>query len=247
MTVASFPWKQVGGTITISGREMLLNNGKYKQISLIKGKQRQLEISLQQKFSTQFLGDGLGNNSKDFFGLQLLVEDAQGGAWGSLAGIDRNDPLNAWWRNQYRDAANAAFGTDASAAGIKGMRTDYNNASRGNEHPDIILMTQTLYESYENALAPQERFTDAKIADAGFEALKFKGAWTFFDAEVPTGFIWQLNSDYIELVKHSKCWLNQGEFLESIKQDAISSKNLSMGNVVISNAARHNLTTRQGA
>ena len=245
MTVASYPWKQVAGTITISGREMLLNKGKHRQINLLKGKTRQLEISIQRQMSTQFLGLGVGNNSQDFFGLELLVED--GTAWGTLAGIDRNDAGNAWWRNQFRDNANVAFGDNSTGAGYKGWRTDYNNASLGNEHPDFVLTTQTLYESYENGLAPQERYTDTKIGDAGFEALKFKGAWIFYDAEVPAGYVWMLNSDYIELVQHEDCWLTPGEFIETPTQDAISSKNLSMGNVVISNAARHNLTIQQGA
>ena len=234
LTAAKFPWKQVAGSISISRKEERQNSGESKLISLMKSKVTQAEISMRDEINRQWFGDGTGNNSKDMFGLQLLVED--GAAWGTLAGIDRNDALNTWWRNQF-------IGTVGSFAtnGLDKMRTLYNSASRGNEHPDIGLTTQSVFEFYEKVLVPQERFDDKTTGDAGFQNLKFKGMVLGYDEQCPTGYMWMLNSNYLEADIDKESDLITTEFVRPENQDAKTAQILLMGNFVTSNAARQGL------
>src|SRR6185312_1578553 len=161
MTVAIYPWRQVAGSISISRIEKRKNSGKSAAIGLLKSKIMQAEESMKEEVNRQLFQDGTGNGGLDLFGLNLLVED--GGAWLSdVAGINRNN--ETWWRNQYTTATGLSFNTN----GLALMRTMYNNCSKGNIHPDLILTTQTVFEYYEKILAANERFIDTRSGDAGF-------------------------------------------------------------------------------
>lgn len=231
LTAVKFPWKQVSGSISISRLEERQNSGESRLINLLDSKVKQTEITMKEELNRMFFGDGTGNDSKDIYGLQLLAEE--GTAWGTLGGIDRSDSLNAWWRNQWTGAI-GSFAT----GGLDAMRTGYNNASRGNEHPDIGITTQAVYEWYEKSLVSSERFEDKTTGDAGFTNLKFKGMVLGYDVEVPTGYMWMLNSAYLEYIVDSQTDLINTPFVRPQDQDARSSQILLMANLGISNCAR---------
>lgn len=231
LTAVKYPWKQVAGSISISRKEERQNSGESRIINLLKSKVTQAEISMRDELNRQFFGDGTGNDSKDLFGLQLIVED--GTAWGTLAGIDRSDALNAWWRPQWNGAV-GSFATN----GVTKMRNTYNKVSRGNEHPDIGLTTQDIYEAYEATLVTNERFTDQETGDAGFQNLKFKGMVLGFDEQAPAGIMYFLNSNYLEVVIDKESDLITTDFVRPENQDAKTCQILLMGNMVSGNCAR---------
>lgn len=236
MTAAKFPWKQVAGSVSISRLEERQNSGESRIINLLQSKVTQAEISMRDSINAMFFGDGSGNNSKDIFGLALLVEN--GSAWGTLAGIDRSDALNAWWRNKWSNMTGSSFATN----GLDKMRTLYNDCSKGNEHPDIGISDQTTYERYEKLLVPNERFEDKEVGDAGFQNLKFKGMVLGFDEQatgpVAGGLMYMLNSRYLEFVVDEQTDLVNTEFVRPENQDAKVSQILLMANLVVSNASR---------
>lgn len=238
MTSCKFPWKQVAGSVSISRKEERQNSGEHRMINLLESKVKQTEISMKNQMNAMFMGDGTGNSSKDIFGLQLLVED--GAAWGTLAGIDRSDALNAWWRNQYAIAG--SFGV-MGGNGQDKMRTMYNNVSRGNEHPDIGITTQTVYEFYEKSLMSAERFENKDVGDAGFTNLKFKGMTLGYDEDCYAGNMYFLNSDYLEYVVDKETDLLNTPFVRPENQDAKVSQILLMANLVASNCARQGVLT----
>jgi hypothetical protein len=67
------------------------------------------------------------------------------------------------------------------------MNNAYNTVSVGNDHPDVVLTTQTLYEKYEALLQPNLRYTDTKTADAGFQNLLFKASPVMYDVSCTSG------------------------------------------------------------
>jgi hypothetical protein len=236
LTSVKFPWKQVAGSVAISRLEERQNSGESRLINLLASKVTQAEISMRDELNRMFYADGTGNASKDIFGLQLLVEN--GAAWGTLGGIDRSDALNLWWRNQWSNMTGVSFAT----TGISRMRTVYNSASRGNEHPDIGICDQTTFERYEAKLEAAERFTQQDVGDAGFQNLKFKGMVLGYDEQctglVAGGLMYMLNSRYLEWVVDSETDLVNTEFVRPENQDAKVSQILLMANLVTSNAAR---------
>lgn len=236
LTAAKYPWKQVSGSVSISREEERKNSGESRLIKLLDAKIKQTEITMRDEINRMLFSDGTGNGSKDLFGLDLLVEN--GAAWGSLGGIDRSDALNAWWRNQWISGGGADFTTVSAVTGLRVLKRLYNFCSRGNEHPDLGITTQTTYELIEDLLADKQRFVDVNVANAGFEMLKVKGAVVGYDEQCPAATFFWLNSDYLGYVVDSMTDLINTEFQRPEDQDARTAQILLMANLVASNCAR---------
>ena len=234
ITAAEFEWKQFAASISISGIEEAKNNGEQEVINLLEAKIMQAEESMRESFNQMFFADGTGNGGKDWNGLANLVE-----ASGTVGGIDRGDSSNAWWRSYENNSAGALT--------LAKMATAYNSVSVGNDHPDMILTTQTLFEKYEALLQPNLRYTDTKTADAGFQNLLFKAAPVVYDVHCDSGVMYVLNSKYLTLVGHSQKWFAQTEFVKPEDVDARYALIMCYGNLTVRNAAKQGKLTAQTA
>jgi hypothetical protein len=234
ISAAEYDWKQYAATIAISGIEEAKNNGEHAIIDLLEAKIMQAEESLREGFNRMFFADGTGNGGKDWNGLGNLVESGN-----TVGGINSATAGNEYWRS-YED-------NTAGALTLAQMATAYNTTSVGNDHPDVILTTQTLFEKYESLLQPQLRYTDTKTADAGFQNLLFKSAPIMYDVHAPVGTMFFLNSKYIKLVGHKDKWFAQTEFQRPENQDARFALILCYGNLVVSNRKKQGKLTAKTA
>ena len=234
ITAAEFDWKQYAASIAISGIEEAKNNGDAAVLNLLEAKVMQAEESLREGFNTMFYGDGTGNSGKDWNGLGNLVE-----ASGTVGGINRATGGNEYWRS-YEENTSAVLT-------LAQMNTAYNSVSVGNDHPDMVLTTQTLYEKYEALLQPQLRYTDTKTADAGFQNLLFKAAPVTYDTGCTAGVMYFLNSKYLTLVGHSGKWFSQTEFVRPENLDAKYALIMCYGNLTVRNAKKQGKLTAKTA
>jgi hypothetical protein len=111
------------------------------------------------------------------------------------------------------------------------MRTAFNNVSFGNDKPDGIFTTQTIFEYYEKALQPQERFASNTVADAGFLNLTFKGVPMMFDRDCSSGLMYMLNSKNLAFVVHKDADFSTGPFQTPENQDVSTAMILFQGNL----------------
>ena len=234
ITAAEFDWKQYAASIAISGIEEAKNNGDSAVLNLLEAKVLQAEESLREGFNTMFFGDGTGNSGKDWNGLGNLIE-----ASGTVGGINRATGGNEYWRSYEENTAGALT--------LAQMATAYNTVSVGNDHPDMILTTQTLFEKYEALLQPQLRYTDTKTADAGFQNLLFKAAPVVYDTGCTAGVMYFLNSKYLTLVGHSGKWFSQTEFVRPENLDAKYALIMCYGNLTVRNAKKQGKLTAKTA
>jgi hypothetical protein len=234
ITAAEFEWKQYAASIAISGIEEAKNNGDQAILNLLEAKVMQAEESMREGFNTMFFGDGTGNSGKNWNGLGNLVE-----ASGTVGGINRATSGNEYWRSYEENTAGALT--------LAQMNTAYNSVSVGNDHPDMVLTTQTLYEKYESLLQPQLRYTDTKTADAGFQNLLFKAAPVTFDVGCTAGVMYFLNSKYLTLVGHSGKWFSQTEFVRPENLDARYALIMCYGNLTVRNAKKQGKLTAKTA
>lgn len=236
ITAAEYDWKQYGASIAISGIEEAKNNGEHAIINLLEAKIMQAEESLREGFNKMFFANGTGNSGKDWNGLGNLIERGN-----TVGGIDSSVVTapgvvgNEFW-NSYEE-------NTAGALTLLQMATAYNSVSVGNDHPDLILTTQTLFEKYESLLQPQLRYTDTKTAEAGFQNLLFKGAPIMYDVHAPSGTMFFINSKYLKLVGHSDKWFAQTDFVRPENQDARFALIMCYGNLVCSNRAKQGKLT----
>jgi len=234
ITAAEYDWKQYAASIAISGIEEAKNNGEQEIINLLEAKIMQAEESMREGFNRMFYADGTGNSGKDWNGLGNLVE-----ASGTVGGINRATTGNEYWRSYEENTATALT--------LAQMSTGYNSVSVGNDHPDMVLTTQTLFEKYEALLQPQLRYTDTKTADAGFQNLLFKAAPVVYDEHCTAGIVYFLNSKYLTLVGHSGKWFSQTEFVRPEDLDARYALIMCYGNLTCRNAAKQGKLTAKTA
>jgi hypothetical protein len=234
ISAAEFDWKQYAASISISGIEEAKNNGEQEIINLLEAKIMQAEESMRESFNQMFFSDGTGNSSKDWNGLGNLVESGN-----TVGGINSATAGNEFWRSYEENTATALT--------LAQMSTAYNSVSVGNDHPDTLLTTQTLFEKYEALLQPNLRYTDTKTADAGFQNLLFKAAPVMYDVHCTAGVFYFLNSKYITLVGHSDKWFAQTEFIKPEDVDARYALIMCYGNLTVRNRAKQGKLTAKTA
>jgi hypothetical protein len=232
ISAAEFEWKQYAASIAISGIEEAKNNGEQEIINLLEAKIMQAEESMRESFNQMFFADGTGNSSKDWNGLGNLVESGN-----TVGGI--NSSTYTWWASKEDN--------DAVALSLADMSSLYNNVSVGNDHPDLLLTTQTLFEKYEALLQPQLRYTDTKTADAGFQNLLFKAAPVMYDVHCTAGVFYMLNTKYLTLVGHSGKWFSQTPFISPEDVDARYALIMCYGNLTVRNRAKQGKLTAKTA
>ena len=234
ITAAEYDWKQYAASIAISGIEEAKNNGEQEIINLLEAKIMQAEESMREGFNQMFYADGTGNSGKDWNGLGNIVE-----ASGTVGGINRATGGNEYWQSYEENTS--------EALSLAKMATAYNSVSVGNDHPDMVLTTQTLFEKYEALLQPQLRYTDTKTADAGFQNLLFKSAPVVYDEHCTAGVVYFLNSKYLTLVGHSGKWFAQTDFVRPENLDARYALIMCYGNLTCRNAAKQGKLTAKTA
>jgi len=230
ISAAEFEWKQYAASIAISGIEEAKNNGEQAIINLLEAKIMQAEESMKDGYNAMFFSDGTANSGKDWNGLLNIV-----GTGNTVGGINGATGGNEFW-NSYVDDLNGSISLAA-------LNKGYNSVSNGNDHPDLVLTTQALFEKYELLLQPALRYTDNKTADAGFQNLLLKGAPVTYDAGCTAGSVYFLNSKYITLVGHSDKWFAQTPFVRPENMDATYALIISYGNLTVRNRSRLGVIT----
>ena len=195
-TRAQYDWKQVYEPIVIDNMELFKNGGSEASVEtvvdLLKQEMEEAKESLQNNLATMIFGDGTGNGSKDLLGLKALIDD--GTDVTSLGGI--TFASYSWWQS----AVSSAVG----ALTLSHMATQFNNASSGADKVDMIVTTEALWNAYEALLQPSVRYNFSggqapKIDTIGGGELYFRGAEVIKDEYCPSGYMFFINSKYLQL------------------------------------------------
>ena len=235
ITSAIYDWKQIAASIAISGIEEAQNRGTEAIIKLLNAKIMQAEMSIKSLVNGQLLSsnNGTGGTAKEFNGI--------GGFAGALntaiGGIDA--ATSSWWNPTIQ------AGIQGATLSLVNMANTYNNASKGNDTPDLIITTEALFSKYESLLTPNVRYQDVAKANAGFQNLMFKQTPVVFDLAMPgnqvsNASMYFLNSKYLKLTGMNGHWWTTTPFQQGTvaQKDARYAIVLAYGQLTCSNRAR---------
>jgi hypothetical protein len=198
LTSAEYPWKQYACGVSISGLEMLMNDGAEQVIAMMKARTQHAEKTIQNQLHKSAYGDGTSSGGKEFGGLALLVSETAGATVGGI-----NSGTYSWWDNQRKSIG----GAPDKATIYEDMLDLHLRTMRGTDKIDLILSDNTWYAVYSAALQAQQRFMDRKLASAGFQNIMFEMVPVVADGGIggfaPAGMKF-LNLDTIENVMHRK-------------------------------------------
>lgn len=233
-TAAEYALKLCAVPVAISGEELLMNSGPEQIMDLFEKRISNAEKTLKNQMAAALFSDGTGSSGKEIGGLALLVADDP--TSGTVGGIDRSSAGNEFWRNQ-------SVSANVDASNIRQvMNTLYHKCCRNADKPDLIVCNDALYAMFDESLSALQRFSDPKMADAGFISLKFKGADVIFDGgqggHCPENHMYFLNTNYIYLRTHRdrNMKIIGGDRL-AVNQDALYRIIGWAGNMTMSNAA----------
>ena len=261
-TTAFFEWAEIAGTISISRKEERQNSGEARILNLLQSKIRQAEMSMRETLNKQLLQGTVsgatfvpGNSAKDLLPLGYFLrkdnttDPTTGGNVGNIAGFSES-----WWRHQTAvldsastDDGNAFALAVTTYAGMKAaLRRLYNHCSKGSGGaPNLIVMDQVTFETYENALDVNIRFQNTRLGELGFDTVRLRGAEVIWDEVIPDidngtvaitgGTVFMLNTEFYKLVIDEETDVVTTPFIEPENQTAKTAKVLFMGNASVSN------------
>ena len=237
-TTASYPWASEYATVSISFQEEKENQGRHAVYSLLNQKIDDAQNTLRDLCNIHFLQAQPSAGSKDPVSITELIDEAPGADPARTDSIGLIGNANTWWRN---------IATDGGAFTVADMNTMFNDVSDGHDFPTFLFTGQTPFEYYENSLTGQIRYSDTRMADAGFQNLLYKNAPLIWDSQIGnTDEIYFINTDYLKITIHSSADFITTDFVEPANQAAKTAKILVMIQMESNNRRRlgtlHGLT-----
>lgn len=237
ITASLWNWRQGSSPIVISEFERKQNSGKAKMFDLLNTKEEQAEDGIKEFVGrTLMQGAGVtggnlydpytsGSNGSTFIDPLPRIISYDPTASRSVGNIDQG--TYSWWRNQTK----AANGLTTYATFIGGLRTLYNNCSKGpGGPPDFSLCDQGTFELYERALATMHRNTSYVNADIPFDNLKLRGNTIMWDEYVPdvynntvavtNGSLFMINGKALTIKAHRSTNFSTTEFRVPVNGDS---------------------------
>ena len=235
LTAAEFDWKQAAVAVTASGLEVdVQNTGKEAVVDLLESRIKNAERTMKNNITNGLYSDGTGTGGKQIGGLQLLVADDP--TTGTVGGINR--ATYSFWRNKIVDASVEAI-TLSSTTIQQFFNILYLRTTRGSDHTDLIMADSVYYQFFLNSLQNIQRISDSKMAEAGFQSVKYLGADVCYEDStgMPASHAYFLNTDYLHFRYAPKRLFKPLEKVQSINQDAVVQLITFAGNLTTSNAS----------
>lgn len=216
---------------TLFGVDNVLNRGNEAAMSLVESKMVNASGRMADLLGTDIFLDGQGTNSSSIAldGMDAAIDD--GTNYQSYAGVTRSDiatgsnvGINSYVVN--------AVGTLSLGA----VQTAYGSAWFGREHVDLLIMTQAVWDILWNKIQPQQRFREesSDVAKIGFQSMRFNGASATVDQLCPAGYMWGLNTKFIQfwITTMPKYQFGFTGWKESANTDDVAGQYLFGGNLL---------------
>jgi hypothetical protein len=237
-TGAEYNYAQAAVAVSISGLEMIQNAGEEAIIDLLESRIKNAEKTITNNIALDCYSDGSADGGRQIGGLQLLVSKTP--STGVVGGIDASTTIGSFWRN-IAFSASSNGGAPATAANIQSyMNQVWVQMIRGADHPDMMVADNNYYRLYLESLQGIQRIGDAKLADAGFQVLKYMNGDVVLDGGFgggcPSNTMYFLNTDYIYFRPHVDRFFSPlGDDRYAVNQDAMVKLIGFAGNMTVSN------------
>jgi len=242
---AVFNWSRVVSMFSLTGTELMYNQGDEEVIDLMDFYIAEAEKTIKEEWETSLVGDGTGSGGRQMIGLGGAVPIvANSGIYG---GIDRAAVPN--WRTTYYDVPAgdvSGYTTWDSTTARPIMEKVALARSRNAMYPDLWIMDANSYSAVSASMVAHQRITTQRAANLGFESL---GVWTpagLVDVVaaggignvMPTNTIFALNTDGLAIYEfpgQAFVPFHPGDGIRPINQDAFAQGIVWSGQFVVEN------------
>lgn len=198
---AEYAWKQCTAPVVISRIDELKNMGDAQVVDFVKSKMKSAKKTLKENMADAVYN--AGSVANQIVGLRAIVD-----AGSSVGGLSQTS--FSWWAAQED--------TTTTTLGLVALEALKMAATEGSESPNVHYTTKTLFSKYWGLLQPQQRFSDSKSANAGFDNLLFDGKPVIADSHCPASHWFMINEEYLHLYVHKSENMVMSEFQEPVNQ-----------------------------
>jgi hypothetical protein len=190
-TQAVQDWKYIVGQNMISWDERVKNSGKPMIVNLINDKTTEIREDMADVWSTALHATSAGAN--DFSPLAEIIDTGT-----TYAGIAVADA--AEWAAGAEDSTT----TELVLFGSGSLSYMINQATFGNNKPDLHLTTRDLWSKFESLIEPQKRYynKDTALAKAGFTSLQWHDAEIISDVYCQSSYWYGIDTKQFEIRYH---------------------------------------------
>ena len=230
LDAARFRWAGVYGSNTLNLDDLTQNTGSEAIISLTKQYMKSIIKAARVKMAADVIAAAA--TSDNINGLGDLFNVTTSTEYGSID----TDEMADWKANVISAAATISF------EALQNVFRQPNMGDQAEMLPNFIVTTATLRDGYERSLHPQQRYTDSKMVEAGWQNITHKGAPIVADTGVATGYLYALNLNFLSLRSHKDYNFTTPKWVtkEVLGQpDVMTADTRWRGNLVCSNRKMH--------
>jgi hypothetical protein len=189
-TQAVQDWKYCVAQNMISWDERVKNSGKPMIVKLIDDKTTEIREDMGDTFATAI--HAVTPGSDDISSLPEIIDSTT-----TYAGITVTDAAE-WAATEDSTQTELVLFGDASLSYM------VNQATFGNDKPDLHLTTRDLWSKFESLIEPQKRYynKDTALAKAGFTSLQWHDAEVISDVYTQTGYWYGIDTNKFEIRYH---------------------------------------------
>lgn len=194
--------------VAIPGMEKAVNRTPAQVINLVRIEVETAQNSMMDDIGDILYGDGTGNGSKEFLGLDALVDD--GTSVTTFGGLTRTtyDP--------YLDSTRTASGGTLTLAKMATLVSAVSTSGSSRRRPSIFISDETVWDLYESLLSPTVRanynafglprvtrtsktpMRESELKGAhGYVSLSYRGIPWVPDEKSTAETLWALNENFI--------------------------------------------------
>jgi len=192
INAALFPWGGVYASNSLGLDDQVQNSGAEAIVDLA-------YRYTQNVLKTAWKKMGLAvfdRTSGDDYAIKALEDDLFNTVTSTAYGGIAEDDMALWAPNV--DTSNPAINFAALQLFWRTPAIGQHRSKR----PNLGITTEVLKDAYENGLQSQQRFSDQKMVEAGFDNVLHKGAPVVADDNVNSGDFFALNTNFLKLKAH---------------------------------------------
>ena len=214
-------WKMAYVDVTIDGWTEAVTMGTNKIRNYVQDKMNNAQETISQILNDTLRTGGEGDNVD---GIKKICDDGTNYAtYGTLTRA-----TDTWAKGQL-DATGGAYSNTI-------FQSMYGQCSKNNQHPDMIITTQAVYNSIWGKMTPQQRYAQstahADLRAIGFSGIEFNDAIVIVEDDMETGLAFFFNTEFMELVVHKDRNMAWQDFMPHLDEDAKSGRFYWMGNII---------------
>ena len=221
-TTLVFNWKFNYTAINLDTIDVDLNDSPQQTFDLVDASMETGELSHVDEIGDQLFGDGTGNSNNDIDGLAIAV--SRTGTYGGLA--RGADAQGASIRAAFEDATGGTLT-------LNFINTNFGTATVAREKPDLGVTTQTLWNAIWARSQPSERNQGGEdLREIGMDVIRINGMSLAVDSHCPSGFLYMLNTKFLDWYTHRRWDFRFRGFLEPTNQQRQVGQLITWGNLV---------------